>query len=148
MILDASSLIPALSFVVYIVFIVFGIYSRKEKVDTSFLQYMFFMALWSFGSFMMHANTGLFTPLVWNRVMLIGLFGGPISFLATMIYLSGTEKKRYMIFLYVGYVIYIYLTYLNLSGKVVTDAGFDADGFHYTLGPGSILAYSISYFFF
>jgi len=148
MILDASSLIPALSFVVYIVFIVFGIYSRKEKVDTSFLQYMFFMALWSFGSFMMHANTGLFTPLVWNRVMLIGLFGGPISFLATMIYLSGTEKKRYMIFLYVGYVIYVYLTYLNLSGKVVTDAGFDADGFHYTLGPGSILAYSISYFFF
>ena len=148
MILDASSLIPALSFIVYIVFIVFGIYSRKEKVDTSFLQYMFFMALWSFGSFMMHANTGLFTPLLWNRIMLMGLLGGPISFFATMIYLSGTEKKRYRVFLYVGYIIYVYLAYLNLSGKVVTDAGFDQSGFHYTLGSGAIIAYSLSYFFF
>ena len=147
MILDASSLIPALSFMVYIVFIVFGMYSRKEKVDTSFLLYMFFMALWSFGSFMMHANTGLFTPLLWNRIMLMGLFGGPISFLATMIYLSGTEKKRYRVFLYVGYVIYVYLAYINLSGKVVSDAGFDQNGFHYTLGSGAIVAYSLSYFF-
>lgn len=147
MILDASSLIPALSFIVYIVFIVFGIYSRKEKVDTSFLQYMFFMALWSFGSFMMHANTKLFTPLLWNRAMLVGLFGGPISFLSTMIYLSGTEKKRYRIFLYAGYIIFVYLIYLNVSGKVVVDAGFNQDGFFYTLGNGAIIAYSLSYFF-
>ena len=147
MILDASSLIPGLSFIVYIVFIVFGIYSRKEKVDTSFLLYMFFMALWSFGSFMMHAKTSLFTPLIWNRVMLIGLFGGPISFLSTLIYLSGTEKKRYRVFLYAGYIIFIYLIYLNISGKVVATADFNEDGFYYTLGNGAIIAYSISYFF-
>lgn len=147
MILDASSLIPALSFIVYIVFIIFGIYSRKEKVDASFLQYMFFMALWSFGSFMMHADTGVFTPLFWNRIMLLGLFGGPISFLQTMIYLSGTEKRRYQVFLYIGYLMYFYLIYLNLSGKVVTDAGFDESGFYYSLGSGAMLAYSLSYFF-
>jgi PAS domain S-box-containing protein len=147
MILDFSSLVPALSFMIYIVFIIFGLYSRKEKVDTSFLQYMFFMALWSFGSFMMHANTGLFSPLAWNKVMLMGLFGGPISFFATMINLSGTERRRYSYFLYIGYGIYIYLAYLNLSGKVVTGAGFDSDGFWYTLGPGAIIAYSLSYFF-
>jgi len=147
MILDASSLIPALSFIIYIIFIVFGIYSRKEKVDTSFLLYMFFMALWSFGSFMMHANTGLFSPLTWNKVMLLGLFGGPIAFLQTMIYLSGTDKKRYQIFLYIGYIIFFFLIYLNLSGKVVTAAGFDESGFYYVLGNGSILAYSLSYFF-
>ena len=148
MILDASSLIPALSFIVYIVFIVFGIYSRKEKVDSSFLLYMFFMALWSFGSFMMHANTELFTPLVWNRVMQVGMFGGPISFLSMMIYLSGTEKKRYRVFLYIGYIMFIYLLYLDISGKVVVDAGFNQDGFYYSLGSGAIIAYSILYFFF
>lgn len=147
MILDASSLIPALSFLIYIPFIFFGLYSRKGKVDMSFLQYMFFMALWSFGSFMMHADTGLFSPLTWNRVMLVGLFGGPISFLATMIYLSGTEKKRYSIFLYVGYIIYFYLLYLNFSGQVVSEAGFGPDGFYYNLGKGAIQAYSVSYFF-
>ncbi|MCE1196997.1 hypothetical protein LWX53_10935, partial [bacterium] len=67
MILDVSSLIPALSFIIYIVFIIFGLYSRKDKVDTSFLQYMIFMAVWSFGSFMMHATTGLLPPLLWNK---------------------------------------------------------------------------------
>ena len=112
MILDASSLIPALSFIIYIVFIVFGLYSRKDKVDGSFLQYMFFMALWSFGSFMMHANTGILTPLLWNKVMLMGLFGGPISFLATMIHLSGTEKRRYRVFLYAGYILYFFMAFL------------------------------------
>jgi PAS domain S-box-containing protein len=145
--LDASSLIPALSFLIYIPFIFFGLYSRKEKVDTSFLQYMFFIALWSFGSFMMHADTGIFTPLMWNRVMIVGMFGGPISFLSTMIYLSGTEKRRYRIFLYVGYIIYIILLYLNFTGQVVKDAGFNENGFYYVLGQGAIVAYSALYFF-
>jgi PAS domain S-box-containing protein len=148
MILDVSSLIPALSFIIYIVFIVFGLYSRKDKVDTSFLQYMIFMALWSFGSFMMHSNTGLLTPLLWNKVMLLGLFGGPISFLATIIYISGTDKKRYKWAIYAGYVIYVFLAYLNLTGKVVTEAGFDENGFYYVLGSGYLMAYSASYFFF
>jgi len=148
MILDVSSLIPALSFIIYIVFIVFGLYSRKDKVDTSFLQYMIFMAVWSFGSFMMHANTGLLTPLLWNKVMLLGLFGGPISFLATIIYISGTDKKRYKWAIYAGYIIYVFLAYLNLSGQVVTEAGFDASGFYYVLGTGYLMAYSMSYFFF
>jgi PAS domain S-box-containing protein len=108
---------------------------------------MFFMALWSFGSFMMHANTGIFTPLIWNRVMLVGLLGGPISILGTMIYLSGTNKRRYRYFLYFGYVIYFYLLYLNLTGAIVSDAGFDSSGFHYKLGTGSFIAYSLSYFY-
>lgn len=135
MILDASSLIPALSFIIYIVFIVFGLYSRKDKVDGSFLQYMFFMALWSFGSFMMHANTGILTPLLWNKVMLMGLFGGPISFLATMIHLSGTEKRRYRVFLYAGYILYFFMAYLNLSSKVVTAAGLMRMAFTMSWAP-------------
>lgn len=149
MILNASSLIPALSFAIYIPFIFFGFYSRKEKVDSSFLLYMFFMALWSFGSFMMHANTGILTPLLWNRVMLVGLFGGPIAFLSTLIFLSGAEKKRYRILVYAGFVMYIYLLYLDFAGKVVPEAGFTAgtNEFYYTLGPGAPIAYSISYFY-
>ena len=147
MILDVSSLIPALSFCIYIPFIVFGLASKKERVNFSFLEYMGFMALWSFGSFMMHANTGLFTPLIWNRVMLVGLLGGPITIFGTLIYFSRTEKRRYRILLYFGYVIYIFLLYLNFSGKIVTDAGFEGNVFHYSLGPGAPIAYSLSYFY-
>ncbi len=147
MILDATSLVPALSFLIYIPFAIFGLYNHKEKVNIYFLVYMSFMALWSFGSFMMHANTGIFTPLIWNRVMLIGMLGGPISIFGTLMGLSGAEKQRYNTILYIGYAIYIILLYFNLSGGIVSDAGFDANGFHYTLGKGSFIAYSLSYFY-
>ena len=43
---------------------------------------------------------------------------------------------------------FIYLLYLDISGKVVVDAGFNQDGFYYSLGSGAIIAYSILYFFF
>lgn len=147
MILDISSLIPALSFLIYIPFIIFGLWSKKERVSLSFLGYMGFMALWSFGSFMMHANIRLLTPILWNRLMLVGLLGGPFAIFSTLLYFSGTEKKRYRVFLYLGYLIYFYLLYLNLAGKIVTDAGFQGDQFYYQLGPGAPIAYSLSYFY-
>jgi len=147
MILDASTVIPALTFCIYVPFIIFGLSSKKEKINFSFLIYMGFMALWSFGSFMMHANTKLLTPLFWNKVMLVGLLGGPIAILGLMIYLSETNKRRYRIFMYVGYGIYLFLLYLNLKGTIVTDAGFDAEGFYYKLGNGAVVAYSLSYFY-
>ncbi len=147
MILDVSSLIPALSFCIYIPFIIFGLANKKERVNLSFLQYMGLMALWSFGSFMMHANTGLFTPLVWNRVMLVGLLSSPITVFATLIHFARTEKNRYRYFLYLGYGIDVLLLYLNLSGSIVTYAGFEGNEFRYTLGPGSLIAYSLSYFY-
>jgi PAS domain S-box-containing protein len=112
-----------------------------------FLIYMSFMALWSFGSFMMHANMGIFTPLFWNRVMLVGMLGGPISIFGTLMGLSGTEKKRYNIMLYVGCAIYVSLIYFNLSGRIISDAGFDEKGFYYQLGKGAIAAYSLSFFY-
>jgi two-component system NtrC family sensor kinase len=147
MILDVSSLIPALSFCIYIPFIIFGLANKKERVNLSFLQYMSLMALWSFGSFMMHANTGIFTPLIWNRVMLVGLLSAPITVFATLIHFARTEKDRYRYFLYVGYGIDLLLLYLNLSGSIVTSAGFEGGEFYYTLGPGSLVAYSLSYFY-
>ena len=147
MILDISSLIPAISFCIYIPFIIFGLANKKERVNLTFLEYMGLLALWSFGSFMMHANTGIFTPLVWNRVMLVGLLGGPIAVFATLIYFSRTERHRYRFFLYCGYGIYAISLYLNFTGSIVTDAGFKGNAFYYTLGPGAIIAYSLSYFY-
>ncbi|MCX7027316.1 MAG: GNAT family N-acetyltransferase [Spirochaetes bacterium] len=144
---NVSSLIPALSFVIYIPFILFGLSSRKEKINFSFLIYMGFMALWSFGSFMMHADAPLFTPFIWNKIMLVGLLGGPISILGTLIYLTGTEKRRYNIFVSIGYLIYIALLYLNVTGRIVVAAYFDESGFQYKLGGGAFIAYSLSYFY-
>jgi signal transduction histidine kinase/ribosomal protein S18 acetylase RimI-like enzyme len=144
---DVSSLVPALSFVIYIPFTLFGLSSRKEKINFSFLIYMAFMALWSFGSFMMHVDAPIFTPLIWNRVMLVGLLGGPISILGTLIYLTGNEKRRYRVLLYIGYVMYVVMLYFNFKGMIVVDARFELGEFHYTLGKGAFIAYSMSAFY-
>jgi hypothetical protein len=146
MILDVSSMVPAVSFVIYIPFALFGLYHRKkEKTSLPFLLYMSFMALWSFGSFMMHANSGLLSPLFWNRIMLVGLLGGPISVFYSMIELSGAEKRRYRFLLFTGAIFFPFMLYLNFSGKIVSGAGFEDGVFYYNLGEGAFLVYFLCY---
>jgi PAS domain S-box-containing protein len=146
MIIDISSLIPGIAFVPYILFTIFGLNQRKrEGIRLSFIFYMSLMAIWSFGSFMMHADTGLITPLFWNRFMVTGLLGGPITIFHSFLELSQTQKKRNNIILYLGYLIYAFLLYLNFTGRVVSDAGFRNGRFYYTLADGAFVAYVLSY---
>ncbi len=148
MILDFSTIIPAVSFLIYIPFIIFGLYHRtRESVSRPFLLYMSFMALWSFGSFMMHADSGVATPLFWNRFMLVGLLGGPIAIFYTLHELSNFKRSGYKYFLYAGGALYILLQVLNLTGTIVSDAGFQEGEFYYVLGHGAFLAYSLCYFY-
>ncbi len=108
---------------------------------------MTFMAIWSFGSFMMHADTGIATPLFWNRFMLVGMLGGSIAIFHSLINLSNSKKKSNRYILYAGYVLYGFLLYLNFTGSIVTDAGFSESGFYYVLGNGAVFAYSTSYLY-
>ncbi|MBN2050535.1 MAG: GNAT family N-acetyltransferase [Spirochaetales bacterium] len=148
MIIDLSSLIPAIAFILYIIFAAFGIYQDKKGFSRwPFFLYMTFMAIWSFGSFMMHANTGIATPLFWNRFMLVGMLGGSIAIFHSLLNLSGSRRKVYQWILYLGYLLYLFLLYLNFAGAIVTDAGFNEDGFFYILGPRAFLAYSTSYLY-
>lgn len=146
--IDISSLIPGIAFVPYILFTIFGFNQRKrEGIRLSFVYYMCVMAIWSFGSFMMHANTGFLSTLFWNRFMVTGMFGGPITIFHSFLELSGTKKKRYNFILYTGYCIYVFLLYLNFTGRIVSDAGFIDGIFYYTLADGSFIAYILSYSF-
>ena len=148
MIFNFSSLIPAISCVLYIIFTIFGLSQvRKEKILYSFIFYMFMMTLWSFGSFMMHANTGIYTPLIWNRIMVIGMLGGPITIFHSLLDMAKAKEKRFNFPLYIGYFIYIFLLVLNFSGKIVSNAWFEGDDFFYKLANGAILAYSLSYLY-
>jgi len=146
MLLGISTLIPAIAFILYILFTVFGLAQyKRERVCWPFILYMAFMTVWSFGSFMMHANTGLFTPLIWNRFMVAGLLGGPISIVHSMLHLSQISRRRYRLLLALGYGMYAFLLFLNLSGHIVTNAWFEGKQFRYTLGPGASVAYALSY---
>jgi len=146
MIIDISSVIPAISFVPYILFTIFGLYyHREEKIRWSFILYMFVMAVWSFGSFMMHANTGLASVLFWNRFMVVGMLGGPITIFHSLLDLLDKKKKSYQYLLYLGYGIYLFLIILNLRGQIVTSAWFEENHFRYSLHKGAYIAYILSY---
>ncbi|MBZ4674112.1 MAG: multi-sensor signal transduction histidine kinase, partial [Spirochaeta sp.] len=73
MIIDVSTIIPAVAFVLYVSFVIFGFLQyKKDRFYWSFQLYMIFVAIWSFGSLMMHLNSHILTPIFWNRIMLIG----------------------------------------------------------------------------
>ena len=146
MIISFSSLIPAVSFCLYVLFTIFGLAQDKQKtICWPFILYMACMTIWGFGSFMMHANTGLFTPLGWNRLMVAGMLGGPICIVHSVLYLSQLPRERYRILLGIGYGLYGVLLVLNFLGYVVTNVRFEGGEFHYTLGPAAPVAYALSY---
>lgn len=148
MIFNLSTLIPAIASLLYIIFTIFGLYqSKRERLHWPFIFYMFLMFLWSFGSFMMHANTKLFTPLFWNRFMMIGMLGVPITILHTVLDLFEKRRRKYNIFLHVGYPIYAFMLYLNFRGAIVSSAGFEGGNFTYSLGKGSYIGYILLYVF-
>ena len=148
MILDITSIIPAVSCILYAVFALFGLFRRGgERIKWSFILYMMAMAVWSFGSFMMHLDSPIQTPLFWNRLMMVGLLAGPITIFHSMLDFSGDRKFRYAILLYAGYVIYGFLLYLNFLGSIVSSARFVGKQFTYQLGSGAAIAYGLSYLY-
>lgn len=143
---DISTIIPAVAFVLYVTFVIFGFFQyKKDRFYWSFQFYMIFVAVWSFGSMMMHLNGPFMTPLFWNRIMLVGLLSVPYalcSFVVDMLSI-GNKVVRYIINF--SYLLIIPLMYLNFSGSIVSDAGFVDGIFFYRLADGALSAYSLSY---
>lgn len=149
MIIDVSTIIPAVAFILYVFFAVFGFLQyNKDRFYWSFQLYMIFFAIWSFGSMMMHLNSSILTPLFWNKIMLIGLLSAPFPLVHFIIDIMELKKRSIRLFAYYSYLLIILLMTLNFSGSIVHEAGFtETYTFYYRLGSGAILAYSISYLY-
>lgn len=149
MIIDVSSVIPAIAFILYVFFAVFGFMQyNKDRFYWSFQLYMIFFAIWSFGSMMMHLNSGLFTPLFWNKVMLVGLLSAPFPLIHFILDIMNINNRMIRKFSRYSYVFILLLLVLNLQERIVTDVWFtNVTEFSYTLGSGAVLAYSISYIY-
>ena len=147
MIIDISTIIPAVAFILYVFFVIFGFLQyNKDRFYWSFQLYMILFSIWSFGSMMMHLNSSILTPLIWNRIMLIGLLSAPFALSHFIIDILDLHTRRIRLFVRYSYLLIIPLMILNFSGSIVSDVGFTIDeGFYYVLAPGSIGAYSISY---
>ena len=149
MYLDLSAILPAMTSALYIVFTLFGIIQgRREKGTYSFIFYMFMMTIWSFGSFMMHANFQVLSPLLWNRIMMVGMLGVPITMFHALLNMTDDHRKKMSLLMLIsGYAIYLVLLVFNFSGKIVKHAGFIGTEFTYTLAEKAILAYSLCYIY-
>ncbi|NLV84505.1 MAG: GNAT family N-acetyltransferase [Spirochaetales bacterium] len=147
MIIDVSTIIPAVAFILYVFFVIFGFLQyNKDRFYWSFQLYMIFFSIWSFGSMMMHLNSCVMTPLFWNRIMLVGLLSAPFALSHFIVDILDLHKRSIRIFTGASYLLIIPLMYLNFSGSIVKNVGFTADGtFFYQLAQGAVFAYSISY---
>ena len=139
MIIDISTIIPAVAFILYVFFAVFGFMQyKKDGFYWSFQLYMVFVSIWSFGSMMMHLNSGFMTPIFWNRVMLIGLLSVPFALSNFIVDMLEIRKRSIRIFIAISYLLIIPLMILNFTGNIVQSAGFTADGaFYYKIGRAS-----------
>jgi PAS domain S-box-containing protein len=147
MIFDVLTIIPAMAFVLYVSFVVFGFLQyKKDRFYWSFQMYMVFVSIWSFGSMMMRLNSPIMTPLFWNRFMLIGLLAVPYALCSFVVDILDIHRKIIRLAIKSSYLFLIPLMYLNFTGSIVADAGYLEGGeFFYELAPGALSAYSLSY---
>ena len=147
MIIDISTIIPAVAFILYVFFAIFGFLQyKKDRFYWSFQLYMIFFSIWSFGSMMMHLNSPLMTPLFWNKVMLVGLLSAPFALSHFIIDILDLRNRSIRGFVYASYLLIVPLMVLNFSGNIVNDVGFiDGVTFYYELASGAVFAYAISY---
>ncbi|NCC12369.1 MAG: GNAT family N-acetyltransferase [Spirochaetia bacterium] len=147
MIIDVSTIIPAVACVLYVSFVIFGFLQyRKDRFYWSFQLYMIFVSIWSFGSLMMHLNSSILTPIFWNRIMLIGLLSVPYALCSFVVDILEMQRKPIKVVIKLSYLLIIPLMYLNFTGNIVNAVGFTEDlVFYYQLAPGAVSAYSMSY---
>lgn len=105
----------------------------KTRPVHAFILYLISMAVWSLGSFLMHAESPFGTVLFWNKVLVTGAMAMPIlfySFVRTFLEIRGQK-----IWLYLGAVFFISVFILNTMGFFVKEI-YVSEGFsHFKMGP-------------
>ena len=120
-------LIPLVALIAYcaLLIVVIG-YRPYSTVYRSFGLYLLAMVVWSFGSFMLHANLPVQTPLFWLKVMSVGTQAMPVAFFYfTQTFLS---KKPRRTWIYGGLGIYAVLVSASWSSLIIKDAVVLDDG--------------------
>jgi len=104
------------------------------------------MVIWSLGSFLMHGNPPLGTPLFWNKFTVVGASAMPILFYSFTRTFLGIIKQK--IWLYLGVVLYISLFTANVMGYFVKEAYVSEGVFYYEIGIVAPLLGALGWFLF
>ncbi|MBN2605508.1 MAG: diguanylate cyclase [Bacilli bacterium] len=128
------TLIPLISFVLYVFILVILKTSNSNKLSNAFSLYIVSMIVLSFGSFMM--KTGLPpSSLFWNKFMFLGFATVPVLLYRFSVIMAENYTRRFTI--YLGYVLSVVLIILSLTGHVIKTAELIDDEFVYEIGFGA-----------
>lgn len=136
---NLSATVSFIALLLYCVLLVIVIRQvAKSHLHLSFAIYLITMVIWSFGSFMIFADLGLFSTLFWNRFMLIGSLGMPVAFFGFAQTFLMKDRRTWI---YVGFLSYLVTQILNLLGLVITGA-YLQDGLLYNQYSGEGIVFS------
>jgi len=131
---NISSIIPLIAFIAYTFLLSIVIWRNPgTKPARIFILYLASMIIWSLGSFLMHLDPPLGTPLYWNRFMVVGISAIPILFYFFV--RSFLEIKKQKKWLYLGALLYVSLFIANTMGYFAKEAYVSEGVFYYEVGP-------------
>lgn len=131
--MNLAALIPLVALLCYaILLLVIARGHITGKMSQLFGLYLFSMLVWSFCSFMMHLNTGIMTPLFWNRLLIPPATAMPITFFA---FVQEFLQRRHRSLLRWGLVSYTIIQVINILGYGVRNAYVVNGQFHNEYGP-------------
>lgn len=141
MIFNISSIVPLLTTLSFTIILIVLLRAEKNRTNRAFFYYIFANIIWSFGSFMMHLNPPILSPLFWNRFMVTALLVIPMLYydFACKYTLQQNKLLNFNIFAY------FFLEILNLFGLIVSQARFENDIFIYKPGSLILVAYGVDY---
>jgi len=142
---NPSTLISLIALLIYSALLVIILRQNyKSRVHLSFSLYLLSMIVWSFGSFMMFANSGYGDTLFWNRFLVVGSTAMPIAFFGFVQVFLMKERKNWF---FVGLITYLGIQIVNFMGFVITKA-YVSEGKLYNEYGSSIVILSLSWLFF
>ncbi|MBU1020205.1 MAG: hypothetical protein KJ847_03250, partial [Firmicutes bacterium] len=133
-VLTQYTLIPLISFVLYVFILVILKTSNSNKLSNAFSLYIIAMIVLSLGSFLM--KTGLPpNALFWNKFMFLGFATVPVLLYRFSIVMAENYTRRFTI--YLGYFLSVVLIIMSLTGHVIKSASLIDGEFVYEIGFGA-----------
>lgn len=145
-VLTQYTLIPLISFILYLFILIILITSNKNKLSNAFSWYVVAMVIWSLGSFMMKTDLPP-SLLFWHRILIIGFVTVPVLLLRFSYMMSENYTKKWVV--HIGYALSAFLLILSFTGNFTSNARLVNGVFTYELEFGAyigaviLMAYSI-----
>ena len=130
-----ATLISAATLGIYVALLVILSRQSRTREHFAFLYYLVTMIIWSFGSFMTRSLL-IGSPLLWNEVQVVGIFGLPLAFYNFGNAYIGRRKNTETSLFVLGFLL---IVALSLSGQIISSVNVAGGKQSIEIGNGAII---------